>query len=95
MRRKKTKQPPGIGGTYIKQNMQIAAILTNGIAAIFCSTDYYVFIFAFTNTSIVLFTRVSVFRQARAFLFQLKADKPVHDRPRCRSPPVLHFRFIK
>jgi len=88
MRRKKTKHPPGIGGTYIKPNMQIAAILTNGIAAIFCSTDYRVFAFDFTNTSIVLFTRVSVFRQARAFLFKRVTDKRGHNRPRCRSPPA-------
>jgi len=95
MRRKKLNPPPGSGGTYIKPNMQIAAIPLVRIAAIFYSTGLYIFVIAFTKTCNILFARVSALRQARAFLFQLKADKPSHDRPRCRSPPVLHIRFIK
>jgi len=81
MNRKRYNPPPDGGSTYKKHIREIAAILTNGIAAIFYSTDYCVFVFAFTNTFNVLFA--------------LLADKPGHDRPRCRSPPVLHFRFIK
>lgn len=53
--------------TYYKNR---AAILTNGIAAIFYSTGLYIFVIAFTNIFNILFARVSAFRQARAFLFK-------------------------
>ena len=58
---------------------KITAVL-KGIAVIFYSTGFYFLAIEVAYSSI---------------LFAQLSDKPDHHRPRCRSPPVLLFRFPK
>lgn len=91
MKRKKreTKPPPKKLYIYIAQS---AVILSIGNAALFRSTDFYVFnsnSSAYTNK---FYPREHGLRRSRAFAFQPIADKLRVIIPRCRSPP-FPFRF--
>lgn len=94
LNRKNYKTPPNGWPAYIKPNKRSAAIPKNGIAALCHSTGLYIFVVETAKYSNI-FMRALAFTQVRFFIAH-RVDKPSRcGGPRCRSPPVLHFRYSK
>lgn len=82
-------KPPNTELTYKKLNKQSAVIPNRGIAALFCSTGFYLFRIILVHFNGVSHKSVTAIQRSNALYIVPKTDKPRKIIPRCRSPPVL------